>query len=399
MSDFRVIIIDPDPTTTKYLAFELKKAGLMVYATNSAKEGLVLAYQYRPHVIILEPGIEELPSEQFLSKLQKDRRTSRTQVIAFSSLKDPIEIQAAIDLNFFDYIAKEGASVPRLIEVVLEAAQEARGQTERKVFKQKTAELVEQKPEKLTGPGHGKLIVFLSAKGGIGTSSICANLAQMFNPDNTKDVVVVDLVLPIGSIASIVGYEGSYNIIQAAETKSEETDMDFLRDSLSKPENWNFKFLAGSPSPDAAGELEVSNIPVLINNLRKIFDYVFVDIGRSLSRISMPIITSASQIVLMLSLDQTTVAQTKSVYEYLKAQGVPDDKVYMLINRAVGLEGLTKAEVEQQLGLHIPLALPHMGRDFALANNLNQPVSIKFPQDAVTFSLVQAAEEITSRMS
>jgi hypothetical protein len=59
---------------------------------------------------------------------------------------------------------------------------------------------------------------------------------------------------------------------------------------------------------------------------------------------------------------------------------------------------LTKVEVEEQLGTKIQLALPYMGRDFALANNLNQPVSLKFPQDAVSFSLIQAAEEIEERI-
>ena len=71
MDDFRVIIIDPDPTTTKYLAFELKKAGLTVFSTNNAKEGLVLAYQQRPHVIIFEPITKDLSAEEFLSKIKK----------------------------------------------------------------------------------------------------------------------------------------------------------------------------------------------------------------------------------------------------------------------------------------------------------------------------------------
>jgi MinD-like ATPase involved in chromosome partitioning or flagellar assembly/CheY-like chemotaxis protein len=397
--DFRVIIIDPDPTTTKYLAFELTKAGLEVYSTNNAKEGLVLAYQQRPHVIILEPITKDIPPKEFLSKIKRDRRTSRSRVIAFSSLTSPQEIQAAIDLPFYHYMAKEGASVPLLIEKVTEAAEAARAITERQPFKKKTGELVEEQVEIVESAGSGESIVFLSAKGGIGTSSICANLAHVFNPVDEERVALMDLVLPIGSIASIVGYDGPHNIIAAASQSGEEASMLFLDEIIPKPESWNFQLLAGSPSPDQANQLDISKIPLIINNLKRIYDYVFVDIGKSLSRISLPIITSASQIVLLLSLDQPTVTQTKSVWDYLKAQGVPEKKFYFLINRAVGLEGLTKSEVDEQLGIRIPLALPHMGRDFSLANNLNLPVSIKFPQDAVTFSLVQAAEEIKEKIN
>ncbi|MEN8240839.1 MAG: hypothetical protein ABFS17_02870 [Chloroflexota bacterium] len=398
MSEYRVIIIDPDPTTTKYLAFELKKAGLEVFSTNNAKEGLVLAYQQRPHVIIFEPIVTDISAKVFLSKIKKDRRTSRSRVIAFSSLTSPQEIQAAINLPFYHYMAKEGASVPTLIEKINEAAESSRSSAERQSFKQKTGELVAEQEEIVESAGSGKLIVFLSAKGGVGTSSICANLAQMFNPVDEIRVVVMDLVLPIGSIASIVGYDGPLNIIEAAAMPSATGSLESLEEKLPKPEAWNFQLLAGSPSPEEANKLDISKIPVLINNLRKIFDYVFVDLGKSLSRISLPIITSASQIVMLLGLDQPTVTQTKSVWDYLKSQGVAEKNFYFLINRAVGLEGLTKSEVDEQLGIRIPLALPHMGRDFSLANNLNLPVSVKFPQDAVTFSLVQAAGEIKEKI-
>jgi MinD-like ATPase involved in chromosome partitioning or flagellar assembly/DNA-binding NarL/FixJ family response regulator len=402
LSGYRVIIIDPDPTTTKYLAFELKKAGLTVFATNNIKEGLILAYQHRPHVIILEPNIPDLSLEEILDKLKKDRRTARTRVIAFSSLTAPEEIQAVVDLGFYHYMAKEGASVPALIEQVQQAAQKARGVVTQPAAAPATVEVEEEidepEPVKPTPSGSGKLIVFLSAKGGIGTSSICANLAHVFNSVNETDVAVVDLVLPIGSIASIVGYDGDLDIIKVAANRGAAATIEFLRDSLPKPDNWNFRLLAGSSSPKDAGQLEVTAIPVIINNLRKIYEYVFIDLGKSLSRISLPLITSASQVVLMISLDQTSAAQTKSVLDYLLDQGVAQDKIYLLINRAVDLEGLNKSEVEKLLGARIPLALPHMGRDFSLANNLNQPVSMKFPQDAVTFSLVQAAEEIIVKM-
>ncbi len=99
-------------------------------------------------------------------------------------------------------------------------------------------------------------------------------------------------------------------------------------------------------------------------------------------------------IVLTLSLDKTTVEQTKSVWEFLKKKGVKEDQIYFLINRVIDLEGLTKSEVEKILGNTIQLAIPNMGRNFTLSNNLNQPVTEKFPQDAVSISLRQASDEM-----
>jgi len=65
-------------------------------------------------------------------------------------------------------------------------------------------------------------------------------------------------------------------------------------------------------------------------------------IGRSLSRISLPLIQKADLIILVVSTDQSTVKLTKTVWDYLQSQGVDNQKIYAILNRAVRLEGLTK---------------------------------------------------------
>jgi MinD-like ATPase involved in chromosome partitioning or flagellar assembly len=208
---------------------------------------------------------------------------------------------------------------------------------------------------------------------------------------------VVDLVLPIGSIASIVGYEGSFNIVEVAAKTSSEISSEYLREALPQPEMWSFQLLAGSPDPKQANELDISCIPLIIDSMRRSFDYVFVDLGKSLSQISLPIIQAADQIVVILSLDEATAKLTYSVWDFLKSKGIRKEQVYMLINRAVGLEGFSKSEVEEQLGLVITNAIPFMGREFTLANNLHQPILHKFPDDAATIAMRQAVREIHQR--
>jgi hypothetical protein len=75
-------------------------------------------------------------------------------------------------------------------------------------------------------------------------------------------------------------------------------------------------------------------------------------------------------------------------------QGINDQKMYLILNRAVGLEGLTKAQVEEILGLTIKTAIPHMGSNFALANNLHQPITIKYPTDTASIILKETAENM-----
>ena len=65
----------------------------------------------------------------------------------------------------------------------------------------------------------------------------------------------------------------------------------------------------------------------------------------------------------------------------------------------MGLEGLNKSQAEESLGLPIRMTLPYMGSNFALANNLHQPITIKYPTDTASIILKDAAKEIINLTS
>jgi len=389
----RLLIIDHDEATIKFLSLNFQKAGYLVFAATNTKEGLIEAYKNRPHVIILDPQTIDIPLSDFIGRIRKDRRVTKSKLIAFSSLTKPEDIQAinALDINY--HLAKESDAFPALHNTVTQAIRDLVSKQPAKITtlpELDTATIISEKV--------GKIIVFLSAKGGTDTSSICANLAHVCNETKEKEVVVVDLVLPIGSIATIVGYQEAFNITQAAAMKMADISSKFLNDNMYQSEMWNFHLLAGAHNPKQANDLDVSRIPEIIAILKKSFDYIFIDLGRSLSRISLPIIQSADQIVLIISLDEATALLTYSVWEFLQSIGIKKEKVYILINRAVGLEGFSKSEVEEELGVIITNAIPHMGREFTVANNLHRPLISKLPDDAAIIAMRQAIREINQRI-
>jgi MinD-like ATPase involved in chromosome partitioning or flagellar assembly len=157
--------------------------------------------------------------------------------------------------------------------------------------------------------------------------------------------------------------------------------------------------LPGAPDPESSLNLQVARIPHIVDCLRKTYDYVFIDLGRSLSKISMPIIHDADVVVLILSTDVSTVNHTKKVWHYLREQGIDSNRVFPILNRAVGLEGLTKAETERILGIEIKLTMPYMMGNFTLANNQNIPISVKFPTDTATMILKQAAVDMSQKIT
>jgi pilus assembly protein CpaE len=368
-----VLIIDNDVASRNYLTVMMQKNGYSVTAVSQGREGMVLAWKDLPDIIILDPALPDMPGLEMIKRLRQDHRTLETPCIALGSRQESQEINDLLQAGCNEYIAKSSQALPHLLELIPRILQD----------------------KSVNSKKRGILLAFLSAKGGVGTSSLCANIAMCLGSEKIETrVAVVDMVLPIGSIAGIVGYDDRLNLITATKQDPSQLTPVYFKNNLPRIPNWYFHLLSGSPDPDSANQLVVDNLERIFSSIMESYDYILVDIGRTLSRISLPIIQKADVVALIVGSDLSTATLTQTVWEYLKNHGVDQRRLYLLQNRAVGLEGLTKAELEQVTNLQIQITMPHMAAGFTLANNRHEPVLAKYPNDSSVFVLKQAALEI-----
>ncbi len=376
----KILILDESEASRKFLSNLLRQKHFEAFEASSGKEALIVAWRDEPDLILFDPVLSDIKDGDFIQKLRNNVRTANTLIIALSSDAGPARKEVCLSAGVNEYLIKSSEMLPKLEDVLgrIFEVQPPPMETVSSVAREK-----------------GLLIVFLSAKGGTGTSSLCANLAmniKTHQPD--ASVVVADLVLPIGSIGQIVGYTGEMNLATVSELPSTQTNADYIRQNLPTPELWKFQLLAGSPDPQHGNILKGDRIEQIVDVLRASYDFIILDIGRSLSRIGLPLIQQADLITLIVSTDQSTIHLTKTVWEYLQSQGIEDQSIYAILNRAVGLEGLTKTEAEGIIGIPIKTMIPYMGSNFTLANNLNQPITTKYPKDTASIVLKEAAENM-----
>lgn len=372
MTGKKILVVDADVASRNFIARTLQKEPHEIIQAGSGKEGLILAWRDRPDLIIVEPNLPDLKGEDLASRLRADPRTARTPLVALSSDPSTQRMKSCREAGFNEFIRKSGEAVSTLIEVI--------------------DRLFGSAPTRRQG---GLLIVFLGAKGGMGTSSLCANLAMnvALNQPEAR-VAVADIVLPIGSIAPIVGYEGEQNLVTVADLDPGDSTSHFFRDHLTLMTEWRFYLLAGAPDPEVANHLQVGRIQEIIRELRHAYDFVLVDLGRSLSRFAMQVIHQADLVALVIGTDASSVALTRTVLEYLRAKGMSDSTLYPILNRAIGLEGLSKPDVEKELGIEIKTAIPYLGSHFAMANNQHTPFAVKFPKDTATVIFRECARQM-----
>lgn len=103
MSQAAILIIDDEPQIRKLLEITLQSHGYVLKAASTAREGLIMAGNHPPELILLDLG---LPDENGHAVLQKLRKWYTAPVIILSVQKGEEDIIKALDNGANDYLSK-----------------------------------------------------------------------------------------------------------------------------------------------------------------------------------------------------------------------------------------------------------------------------------------------------
>ena len=98
-----VLIVDDEPQIRRLLTVTLEANAYRVVSAVCGQEGLVLAAQHRPALVVLDIGLPDLSGQEVLRRL---REWSNTPVIVLSVQDDEKGKVAALDAGADDYVTK-----------------------------------------------------------------------------------------------------------------------------------------------------------------------------------------------------------------------------------------------------------------------------------------------------
>lgn len=377
-----VLLIEPDQTSAAFMRHMLRGAGYEVAYAPTGKEGLIAAYRDQPDAILLEVDLPDMDGLEVIRRVAADPRTQRAWVICLTKRGSPETAQQAYESGAKDYVVKQADAV----DLVLQRLSDMRGES--------------PGTGKPTRRGKiGRVVAFLSAKGGVGTTSLCLNFAhEAANSDPGKPVAVVDMVLPIGSMAHVTGGKPQPDIVQLTlPAERRQVSSEHLRAELPVPEGWVFFLVAGASDPSRAAELEPDHLTPLFQNLRTGFPTIFVDTGRNLSDLSLMVLRQADVLVTVVSPCAEVVEATAAALSYLIKAGIERERFFVVSNRPLGVEDLSIEEVEAGLGHPIDVAVPNLRDTMYISNRLHLPLDRRFARETGTAALKKAAQQLIQR--
>jgi two-component system, OmpR family, KDP operon response regulator KdpE len=98
-----VLVVDDEPQMRRLLTITLEAAGYRVIVAERGQEGLLLAAQHRPDIILLDLGLPDVTGQSVLKRL---REWCATPVIVLTVQDAQAEKIAAFDHGADDYVTK-----------------------------------------------------------------------------------------------------------------------------------------------------------------------------------------------------------------------------------------------------------------------------------------------------
>ena len=190
----------------------------------------------------------------------------------------------------------------------------------------------------------GKLLVFFTAKGGSGVTTLASNFAVSLAQESRQKTLLIDLGLPLGGVALNLGITTEYSIVDALQN-IERLDAGFLSSLLGK--HGSGLSVLAAPSEMASMQLSDEAVDKLLEVARQQFSYVVVDAGSKLDLRHTHLFDQSATIYLVVQVGLAELRNSNRLISMLSAAGGP--KLEIVINRydsqalEIAEEQITKA--------------------------------------------------------
>ncbi|MGC8839441.1 MAG: AAA family ATPase [Anaerolineae bacterium] len=368
----RVLIVDDIPETRenlkKLLYFETDIE--IVGAVSTGEEAVEAAKALQPHIVLMDinlPGMDGITASELIT-----RQSPTSQIIMMSVQGEADYLRRSMLAGAREFLIKPFSSdelvssIRRVYE--LAAARPAPllpPQTDRLQPPVKTAPVVGKQ---------GHVVSVFGPKGGVGTSTIAANLAIALHEAGGLKVALVDGNLQFGGIDVLLNLQTTRTIADVV-TKVEDLDAELITSAM-MPHPSGVKVLLAPPRPEMADLVQPEHMRAILAQMRQMFDYVVVDTWTSLHDLSLSILDSADRIVLVATPEVPAIKNAKVFFDVADALDYPPEKIWLVINQADRRGAIRTADIEGSIKHPIAAAIPMDERSVFMAANQGIPLVV-----------------------
>jgi pilus assembly protein CpaE len=390
----RLLVVD-DVVETRNMLVNLlyfEKDIEIIGSANTGLEGIEKARQLSPDIVLMDINMPDLDGIQAAERISQ--QMPNIAIIMMSVQGEQDYMRRAMRAGASEFLVKPFTG-DELISAIRSVYQTEVIKRRNFSFPQ-AGGVTLPSADGAMDEGNGKIISIFSPKGGVGRTTILTNLAVAVKKlDRSKRVALVDGSLFFGDI-SIVLDVPSTKTISDLQGRVDQLDAQLLMDVMMNHPS-GVSVLLAPPKPEQAELIDAEELKRILVEMRRNFDYIFVDTYPSLKDETQLAILDVSDFILtVMTLEMPSIKDVRLFLEVAEILEYPRDKIILLLNRADSKHGLKVENIEGAIQHPIAASIVSSGAAVTLSINRGTPIVLDQPDNPFSKGIEAIAGRVLS---
>ncbi|MEZ6129768.1 MAG: AAA family ATPase [Planctomycetaceae bacterium] len=223
------------------------------------------------------------------------------------------------------------------------------------------------------GGTFGRVVSFISNKGGVGKSTLAVNTAVGLALRHPERVLLIDASLQMGVAASLLNLRPTATLADIANER-DRLDETLLR-QLAVVHNSGLHVLAAPNDAVAAMDVDDSLLARIITLARRTYDFIVIDTFPMFDRVVVAALDLSDRAFIVVENVVPTLLGAVSLLSVLQRIGFPEERQSIIVNRQQRVAGsLSLADVADRFERPLDFVLPFDKRVMVAANS-GEPIA------------------------
>ncbi len=381
----KILIIDDDVDTLRLVGLMLQRQGYLISAASNGSLGLAKALEERPDLILLDVMMPDMDGYEVTRRLRKNPATVSIPILMFTAKTQLDDKVTGFEVGADDYLTKP--THPTELQAHVKTLLSRAGAKE---IKSETTPAVLEK--------HGYVIGLLSTRGGLGVSTIAANLAAGLFTRAQTDIILAEFTPGQGTLGIDFGIPYKKGLTEILQGAAVEVTHEKVQAALT-PHNSGVKLLLASENPrDVTLTSQVQNYETLVTRLSALARFVVLDLGVGLPSFVQKVLPMCNECLVVLEGTPGTIQHTKLLLEEIIALNVDSKIINVILNNRQRSEAqMSWTKVQEKLGHSITATLTPAPELFMQASRMQTPAVMSQPTNMTSQQFLKIADAVIER--
>jgi pilus assembly protein CpaE len=372
-----ILVLETSAQATAAIEGPLAGIGYEVTTTADPDDAVRRASDYA--LVIVDVGSGPRSGVDVCREIRGTAAFSAIPVLCLSQTDDVEERVRFLEAGADDVIAKPFD--PRELEARVEALL---------VRFQRSRDLAPLALADDEAPARRSIIACFSPKGGVGTTMIAVNVATWLAARAPRRVLIVDLDLQFGQVATHLNLKPQLNVADLARDDQSLREPELLRTYTIQHDS-GLAVLAAPGTPESGRLITPEQVNLALSTARTAYDTIVIDAGSELDERSLAVLGLAEAVVIPIVPEIGALKALHSLLEYLTEVGSAAATATFALNHLFAREMLSMKQIEAAIGTKVEVEIPYDAGLYLKAINEGIPIVRSAPTSAPARALGKLA--------